>query len=154
MTQFAGVVTIVLAIILVGLGRRPKKPLLRSTDVSEVVALNRAQVELVQIAEVEYFSEPAAVVAWQPPSTVAEKLALQESLRRSMQAGPEARLEAIQLAGTWGHQSILPLLRRGLRDSDSRVVEAAAAAIERHRGGHHPASAQTVRPPRNVARMR
>ena len=154
MTQFAGVVTIVLAIILVGLGRRPKKPLLRSTDVSEVVALNRAQVELVQIAEVEHFSEPAAVVAWQPPSTVAEKLALQESLRRSMQAGPEARLEAIQLAGTWGHQSILPLLRRGLRDSDSRVVEAAAAAIERHRGGHHPASAQTVRPPRNVARMR
>ena len=155
MTQlFAGVATIVLAIILYGLGRKPHKTLLRSTDVSEVVALNRAQVELVQVAEVEEVAERAPVLAWQAPSTSAERLALQQSLRRSMDAGPDLRLQAIKLAGQWGHQSVLPLLRRGLHDSDSRVVEAAAAAIERHRGGHHPASAQTVRPPRNVARMR
>ena len=155
MTQlFAGVATIVLAIILYGLGRKPHKTLLRSTDVSEVVALNRAQVELVQVAEVEEVAERAPVLAWQAPSTSAERLALQQSLRRSMDAGPDLRLQAIKLAGQWGHQSVLPLLRRGLHDSDSRVVEAAAAAIERHRGGHHPASSQTVRPPRNVARMR
>ena len=155
MTQlFAGVATIVLAIILYGLGRKPHKPLLRSTDVSEVVALNRAQVELVQVAEVEEVAERAPVLAWQAPSTSAERLALQQSLRRSMDAGPDLRLQAITLAGQWGHQSILPLLRRGLHDADSRVVEAAAAAIERHRSAPYPASAQPVRPPRNVARMR
>ena len=155
MTQlFAGVATIVLAIILYGLGRRPKKPFLLSTDVSEVVALNRAQVELVQVAALEGAAEHDPVIAWQPPSSSAERLALQQSLRRSMDAGPDLRLQAIKLAGQWGHQSVLPLLCRGLHDSDSRVVEAAAAAIERHRGGHQPASAQPVRPPRNVARMR
>ena len=155
MTQlFAGVATIVLAIILYGLGRKPHKPLLRSTDVSEVVALNRAQVELVQVAEVEEVAERAPVLAWQAPSTSAERLAMQHYLRRSMDDGPDLRLQAIKLAGQWGHQSVLPLLRRGLHDSDSRVVEAAAAAIERHRSGPYPASAQPVRPPRNVARMR
>jgi HEAT repeat protein len=155
MTQlFAGVATIVLAIILYGLGRKPSKPLLSSTDVSEVVALNRAQVELVQQEEVEETSEHAPVIAWQPPSTSAERLAMQQSLRRSMEAGPDLRLQAIKLAGQWGHPSVLPLLRRGLHDSDSQVVEAAAAAIERHRGGLKPAPAQPVRPPRNVARMR
>ena len=62
MTQlFAGVATVVLAIILYGLGRKPNKPILRSTDVSEVVALNRAQVELVQLEEVEEAAEGAPV---------------------------------------------------------------------------------------------
>ncbi|AKN61885.1 hypothetical protein WB44_13180 [Synechococcus sp. WH 8020] len=155
MTQlFAGVATIVLAIILYGLGRKPHKPILRSTDVSEVVALNRAQVELVQVAEVEEVAERAPVLAWQAPSTSAERLAMQHYLRRSMDDGPDLRLQAIKLAGQWGHQSVLPLLRRGLHDSDSRVVEAAAAAIERHRSGPSPDLAQSVRPPRNVARMR
>ena len=154
MTQlFAGVATIVLAIVLYGLGRKPNKPLLSSTDVSEVVALNRAQVELVQ-QEVEETTKHPLVTAWHPPSTSAERLALQQTLRRSMEAGPDQRLQAIKLAGQWGHKSVLPLLRRGLHDSDSQVVEAAAAAIERHRGGIQPASAQPVRPPRNVARMR
>jgi HEAT repeat protein len=154
MTQlFAGVATIVLAIILYGLGRKPNKRLLSSTDVSEVVALNRAQVELVQ-QEVEETADHAPAIAWQPPSTSAERLALQQSLRGLMEAGPDLRLQAIRLAGQWGHQSVLPLLRRGLHDSDSQVVEAAAAAIERHRGGIQPASTHPVRPPRNVARMR
>ena len=155
MTQlFAGVATIVLAIILYGLGRKPHKPILRSTDVSEVVALNRAQVELVQVSEVEEVAESAPVLAWQAPSTSAERLELQQYLRRSMDDGPDLRLQAIKIAGQWGHQSVLPILRRGLHDSDSRVVEAAAAAIERHRSGPYRASAHPVRPPRNVARMR
>ena len=66
MTQlFAGVATIVLAIIFYGLGRKPSKPLLSSTDVSEVVALNRAQVELVQQEEVE---KPLSMLLLSPGS--------------------------------------------------------------------------------------
>ena len=52
-------------------------------------------------------------------------------------------------------RSVLPLLRQALRDSDARVVEAAAAAIAPFRGA--PAAApirQLARPPRNVSRMR
>ena len=45
-----------------------------------------------------------------------------------MGSGPDQRLEAMIVAGEWGHHSVLDLLRRGLRDSDSRVVEAAASA--------------------------
>jgi hypothetical protein len=51
----------------------------------------------------------------------------------------------------------LPVLRRGLRDADPRVVEAAAAAIDTHRcaGPIRPSERfQPARPPRNVARMR
>lgn len=121
---------------------------------SEVVALNRAQVELVQASKVEVAAEQEPDLAWQPPSTSAERLAMQEYLRRAMTAGPDLRLEAIKMAGQWGHQCVLHLLRRGLHDSDSRVVKAAAAALENRRGAPQSAPGQTVRPPRNVARMR
>ena len=128
--------------------------MLRSTDVSKVVALNRAQVELVRASEVEAATLERSDVAWQSPCTSAERLAMQEYLRRAMAAGPDLRLEAITLAGQWGHQSVLPLLRRGLHDADSRVVKAAAAALENRRGASKAAPVQIVRPPRNVARMR
>ena len=71
-----------------------------------------------------------------------------------MGSGPDQRLEAVIVAGEWGHQSVLDLLRRGLRDSDSRVVEAAASALENRRGATRPPAPQAARPPRNVARMR
>ncbi len=155
MTQlFAGLATIVLALILYGLGRKPNRTVLRSTDVSQVVALNRAQLELVQEEEVVEAAEPAPDVVWHPPSSPMERLALQECLRQSMDGGPDQRLEAIKIAGQWGHHSVLPFLRRGLHDFDSRVVIAAAAALEHRRGAPTSRFAQMGRPPRNVARMR
>jgi phosphoribosylcarboxyaminoimidazole (NCAIR) mutase len=46
------------------------------------------------------------------------------------------------------------LLRRALRDSDPRVVESAAQAIEPFRSTPHRTVVQAARPPRNVSRMR
>ena len=149
-----GAAAVVLAAVLVAVGRRPGKTVLRSTDVSRVAALNRAQVELVQQAVAEVEASRDADGVWTPPVTPAERLALERCLREAMGSGPDQRLEAVIVAGEWGHQSVLDLLRRGLRDSDSRVVEAAASALESRRGATRPRAPQAARPPRNVARMR
>ena len=148
-----GAAAIALAAVLYAVGRRPNKPFLRNPDVASVAALNRAQVELVQAAVAEAELQQAAEADWQPPSTPGDVLALQKQLRAAMNAGPDDRLEAVTLAGRWGHRDLLPLLRRGLRDSDSRVVEAAAAALDGRRGAPVPQVAKAGRPPRNVARL-
>jgi len=146
------------AVVLVGalwLLRRPVKPMLSSTDAGEVARLNRAQLSLVLEPEPEGSGVSDQVAPlWQPPADARESRLLLLCLRSAMQEGPEQRLEAVTIAGLWGHRSVLPLLRRALHDSDSRVVEAAAAAISPLRGASKPSPVQASRPPRNVARMR
>jgi len=77
-------------------------------------------------------------------------------LQARFQQGGSARLQAIQLAHRWGDRSLLPLLRRGLRDPDPAVVRAAAAAIDRYRGRPSPGALAPLQPaagrPRKVAR--
>lgn len=149
-----GAAAVVLTVVLYTVGRKPKKPFLRNPDVTSVAALNRAQVELVQAAAAEVEAQRTSEQAWQAPTSPREVLELQATLRAAMKGGPDQRLEAVTLAGRWGHRSQLSLLRRGLKDADSRVVEAAAAALEGRRGAPAPAAVQVARPPRNVARMR
>ncbi|WP_413744998.1 HEAT repeat domain-containing protein [Synechococcus sp. MIT S9451] len=150
---FVGGAAFILALVLYSLGRRPSRPFLRSTDVSGVAALNRAQVELVQaaVAEAEAASS-SAELEWHSPRSTRESLALQQRLRKAMNGGPDERLEAVTLAGRWGNQSMLPLLRRGLRDSDSRVMEAAAAALADQRGATRVRPSAPVSPPRNASK--
>ena len=159
----AGGAALVLVLVLWGLGRRPGKPLLRSTDATSVAAINQAQLGLVQASLPQNVDENQAGSAkealdsapFTPPASSAERISLERRLREAMNQGnPVERLEAVRLAGQWGHGSVLPLLRRGLRDADSLVVEAAASAIERHRGATRPSPAQVARPPRHVARLR
>lgn len=152
----------VLVLVLWGLGRRPSKTILSSTDAGMVAAINRAQLGLVDggldngVPSPEPIGDATNVQqVWQRPSSEAQAIALRKRLRDSFNQGhPDERLEAIQIAFEWGHRSTMSLLRRGLRDADARIVQLSAAAIERHRGGPAPAPAQSVRPPRNVARMR
>ena len=159
----AGGAALVLVVVLWSLGRRPGKTLLSSTDATSVAAINRAQLGLVQVSspqqnlETQEGSDQGTgdLAPFQPPVSSAERISLERRLREAMDQGnPDQRLEAVRVAGQWGHASVLPLLRRGLRDADSLVVEAAATAIERHRGATRPSPAQVARPPRNVARMR
>ena len=146
---------VVLLTVVLWLRRKPVKPMLSSTDASRVAQINRAQLELVIESAADGESADASRVSWTAPTTPLERLALERRLKADMAAGPEQRLCAVRLAAQWGHRSALPLLRQALRDSDARVVEAAAAAIEPFRGA--PAAAPTrqpARPPRNVSRMR
>ena len=146
---------VVLLTVVLWLRRKPVKPMLSSTDASRVAQLNRAQLELVIAFAADGESADVSLETWAAPITALDRLALERRLRADMQAGPEERLRAVRLAARWGHRSALPLLRQALRDSDSRVVEEAAAAIAPFRGA--PAAAPTrqpARPPRNVSRMR
>jgi hypothetical protein len=136
------------------LQRKPLKPMLSSTDASAVAQLNRTQLELVIEAEQLSKIEDLDLSAWTSPVTVQETISLQKALRFGMNSGPEERLLAVRQAARWGHRSVLPLLRRALRDSDPRVVESAAQAIEPFRSTPHRTVVQAARPPRNVSRMR
>ncbi len=72
-----------------------------------------------------------------------------------MSSGPEDRLIAVNAAGKWGNLSVLPILRLGLRDVDSRVVITAAQAISRFRGCPNISTKKkSTRHPLNVSRMR
>ena len=83
-------------------------------------------------------------------------LATSKKLTKLFSGNPNDRLLAIQIASQWKNNKSLPFLRRGLRDSDSRVVIASAAGISSYKGKPidlHKKS-QTSRPPRNVSLMR
>ena len=77
-------------------------------------------------------------------------------LTKLISSNPNDRLLAIQIASEWGNKKAIPFLRRGLKDFDSRVVIASAAAISSYKGktiNLHKKS-QASRPPRNVSLMR
>ena len=60
------------------------------------------------------------------------------------------------MASEWGNKKAITFLRRGLKDSDSRVVIASAAAISFYKGKtiNLQKNSQASRPPRNVSLMR
>ena len=81
---------------------------------------------------------------------------IKKQLTKLISSNPSDRLLAIQIASQWNNKKALPFLRRGLKDSDSRVVIASAAGISSYKGRTidlHKKS-QASRPPRNVSRMR
>ena len=79
-----------------------------------------------------------------------------KQLTKLSSSGPIDRLLAIQIASQWKNKQALPFLRRGLKDSDSRVVIASAAAISSYKGKtmNLEKKSQASRPPRNVSLMR
>ncbi|MFN9546737.1 MAG: hypothetical protein ACK6AD_06665 [Cyanobacteriota bacterium] len=141
-------------------GRRPR-PLLNSTDTRDVAALNRAQNTLVREARQASPTGPspqgggpvgenirAEHDGWEPRTplaalpaarlSAAERQAWLRELRRQFEAGGPQRLAALQRARAWRQPEVLPLLRRGLRDTDPRVMREAARAMEAFRGRSGP----------------
>ena len=83
-------------------------------------------------------------------------IATNKKLTKLFSSNPDDRLLAIQIASQWENKKSIPFLRRGLKDSDSRVVIASAAGISSYKGKTidlHKKS-QASRPPRNVSLMR
>ena len=79
-----------------------------------------------------------------------------KKLTKLISSNPNDRLLAIHIASQWKNKKSIPFLRRGLRDSDSRVVIAAAAAISFYKGKNinSQRKSQVSRLPRNVSLMR
>tara|TARA_B100000214_G_scaffold267100_1_gene197959 strand:- start:26 stop:508 length:483 start_codon:yes stop_codon:yes gene_type:complete len=79
-----------------------------------------------------------------------------KKLTKLISGKPNDRLLAIQIASQWDNKKALPFLRRGLKDSDSRVVIESAAGIAPYKGKTiklHKKS-QASRSPLNVSLMR
>jgi hypothetical protein len=136
------------------LTRRRPATVLRSTDASAVAALNRAQISQVERAATRLVAVPLAAAssadlpAAEPvgPGLPARsalprrgdaraRAALLRELDQQLRGASLGRLAAIRLAVHWGDRSVLPLLHRGLRDVDPRVVLAAAQGMAGFRGG-------------------
>ena len=81
---------------------------------------------------------------------------INKKLTKLITSNPNDRLLAIQIASQWANKKAIPFLRRGLKDSDSRVVIASAAAISSYRGKacNLQRKSQPSRLPRNVSLMR
>ena len=79
-----------------------------------------------------------------------------KKLTKLISSNPNDRLLAIQIASQWGNKKAIPFLRRGLKDSDSRVVIASASAISSYKGKTITLQKkpQASRLPRNVSLMR
>ena len=81
---------------------------------------------------------------------------IEKKLKKLISSNPNDRLLAIQIARQWENKKAIPFLRRGLKDSDSRVVIESAAAISSYKGKtiDLQEKSQLSRPPRNVSLMR
>ena len=103
-------------------------------------------------------SEKFKDIASQPFSKITslDSIETNKKLRRLISSSPNDRLLAIQIASQWENKKALPFLRRGLKDSDSRVVISAAAAISSYKGKtiDSQKKSQVSRPPRNVSLIR
>ena len=79
-----------------------------------------------------------------------------KKLTKLISSNPNDRLLAIQIASQWKNKKAISFLRRGLKDSDSRVVIASASAISSYKGHtiNLKKKSQVSRPPRNVSLMR
>lgn len=149
---FGGAAAIVLVLTWLLTHRRPVT-VLRSTDASAVAALNRAQISRVERAVPGRIAGPLAAAS-SPNLAAAEpvgpgvsarpalprrgdaraRAALLRQLAQQLRGASPGRLAAISLAVHWGDPAVLPLLRRGLRDVDPRVVLAAAQGMAGFRG--------------------
>ena len=90
------------------------------------------------------------------PQLSLNSIETKKQLNKLISSTPNDRLLAIQIASQWNNKKALPFLRRGLKDSDRRVVIASAAGISSYKGTTidlHKKS-QASRPPRNVSLMR
>ena len=90
------------------------------------------------------------------PTASLNSIETKKKLTKLISSKPSDRLLAIQIASQWDNKKALPFLRRGLKDSDSRVVIASAAGISSYKRKtiNLNQKSQASRPPRNVSLMR
>ncbi len=86
------------------------------------------------------------------PKTSYELINFRKKLRYLIAQGPSERLEAVKMSSYVSDGSIIPILVRGLKDSDILVVEEAAKAIQKFKCNAPILNSQAIsRPPRNIA---
>ncbi|KGG13551.1 MULTISPECIES: HEAT repeat domain-containing protein [Prochlorococcus] len=152
---FAVTAALIVGLTLWGLGKKPK--ILFRSVFDEVLPLETNERVIVKekFKTEELSSTDCFLEDWTAPRTAKERLLLKKNLFRLISLGPSERLYAVQIAKQWGHASVLPILRRGLKDSDSLVVISAAEGMTKFRNASKTLKAHKVsRLPLNVSLMR
>ncbi len=159
MNQFftAGLAFLV-TLALLGIGRRPKK-LFKKNFVDESSFNSLTPSVLVQkganISQGQLNAFNPHRSDWCAPISSNDSKRLARELFQQIKGTPLDRLNAVTIAAKWGDLSILPILRRGLRDPDGRVVQVAAQGIDRfRRTTKKNTSSELAYLPPNVSRIR
>ena len=156
---FVGGIALIIAFMLWGSKKQSKgSPFLKSQKDS--LLNNKATSSFVQKKKLISQKEPEnlAILKLKPFSqqTSLNSIETNKKLTKLISSNPNDRLLAIQIASQWKNKKAIPFLRRGLKDSDSRVVIASASAISSYKGKtiNLQKKSQDARPPRNVFLMR
>jgi len=152
---FAAGATLILVGVLWGLGKRPKG--LKSHSLTKTFAIAQRSLFLTK-----KFAQSSPELLhdsfqnnWHPPENTKERLALRRELNTLIKLGPEERVKAIKIASKWKDESVLSILKIGLRDSESQIVFEAAKGMEKFKCFYKSnKSNQSKRPARNVFLMR
>ncbi len=160
---FAGSAALILALVLWGLGRKPGLAFKGHARQNLIAGFNQSPPTLLKkktLSEKINELDPAILSDqnWEPPKNAQQRLELTQKLNLLSKGAPKERLKAVTIASKWRNVKCLPILRRALKDSDSSVMQVAAEAISWYREPPAKLSStsnqETIRPPRNVARMR
>ena len=141
---------LVIALLLLGLG---KKPNILFARLNQTKGFSKQRDETITLIANQKSLLKKENIEWEPPRSPIEEISLKKNIRAAMLSHPDARLKAIKIADHWGDKWVIPILKRGLKDSDSRVVCAAAIAITKYKSNKKITQAKG-RPPLNVALMR
>ena len=156
---FVGGIALIIAFILWGSKKQTKgSPFLKSQKDS--LPSSNATASFVQKNNLINQKEPSVLKDLKSKSLsnqpLLNSIETNKKLTKLISSNPNDRLLAIQIASQWENKKAIPFLRRGLKDSDSRVVIASAAAISSYKGKtiNLQKKSQVSRPPRNVSLMR
>ena len=156
---FVGGIALIIAFMLWGSKKQSKgSPFLKSQKDS--LLNNKATSSFVQKKKLISQKEPEnlAILKLKPFSqqTSLNSIETNKKLTKLISSNPNDRLLAIQIASQWKNKKAIPFLKRGLKDSDCRVVIASAAAIAAYKGNsiNSQKKSQTSKPPRNVSLIR
>ncbi len=133
MNQFftAGALAVI-TLVLWGIGKKPKtlleKGIYGQFSINQTSLVQRIEPRLIDKGQAD---SPKS--QFKPPVTTREKFKLRCRLKKLISSHPDERLIAVQIAGEWGDASVIPILKIGLRDMDSRVVINSAKAISQFR---------------------
>ncbi len=153
---FAAGATLVFTLVLLGLGRKPKN--LFKKSFSQKLPANLEQIALVlpstKTKRQDSEAKPNNFI-FRLPTNPKEHFKLTQKLKSLISSNPEEKLLAIQIAEEWGDFSVIPVLKLGLRDMDSRIAKRAAKALSRFKGCPRKiVKKKSVSYPRNVFLMR
>jgi len=160
---FAGAAAVTVAIFLLGIRRKPIGALIkRNSDnpinsTQSLITLSIRQESKVPQSTKEKLSIVSGRNSSQAPLTKLEKIKLQKEIAKLIKGSPSERLKAVEISSQWSDKRVLPILRKGLKDSVSEIVIAAASGIEKFKGTQifrNNQLSSKPRPPRNVSLMR